>query len=213
MSQDTLFMQNENKEETEMNIYQKLSYIQNEMNVPKNLFNKFGNYPYRNAETILEAAKPICKKYKTALTVTDEVVMIGERYYVRSMATLFDWESGESITNTALAREEETKKGMDGSQITGSASSYARKYALNGLFNLDDVKDPDSKEQNEETKNKQEQDAKASESQISIIVEFCNSNAKFIDYMKSKVGDKQPKDLTLKEASELIKVINIKKNG
>lgn len=217
MSQDTLFLHNQEEkgEDKKMNIYEKLSNIQNEMNVPKNLFNKFGNYSYRNAETILESAKPICKKYKTTLTVDDEIILIGERYYVRAMAKLFDWDSGEIIANTALAREEETKKGMDGSQITGSASSYARKYALNGLFNLDDVKDADTNEQAEQLKNKQENkpEAKANESQISIIADFCNSNAKFVDYMKSKVGDRQPKDLTLKEASELIKAINTKKNG
>ncbi len=126
-----------------MELYEKLSHIQNEMNVPKNLFNKFGNYHYRNAETILETAKPICLAYQTTLTISDEIIIVGDRYYVKATAILHDWESDRKILNTALARESLDKKGMDSSQVTGSTSSYARKYALNGLFNLDDVKDAD----------------------------------------------------------------------
>lgn len=133
------------------NIYKKLTKIQNEMKVPKNLYNKFGGYNYRNAETILDVAKPLCEKYGCTLIVGDEIVQIGERYYVRATAMLFDSDSDGSIGNTAYAREEESKKGMDGSQVTGSCSSYARKYALNGLFCLDDVKDADSNELAQET--------------------------------------------------------------
>lgn len=129
-----------------LNIKQKLSGIQNEMKVPKNLFNKFGNYSYRNAETILETAKPICKKYGCTLIVQDAIENIGSRFYVKSTATLMDQDSAEYIECSAYAREEESKKGLDGSQLTGSTSSYARKYAMNGLFNLDDNKDADSDE-------------------------------------------------------------------
>lgn len=128
----------------EMNIYEKLSCIQNELDVPKNQNNSFGNYKFRSCEDIMEKAKPICKEYRTTLKVGDEIVLIGNRYYVVSTAELYDWDSDKVIINVAGAREEETKKGMDSSQITGASSSYARKYALNGLFNIDDVKDSDN---------------------------------------------------------------------
>lgn len=133
-----------------MNIFEKLSEIQNELKAPKNQYNKFGGYYFRNCEDILEAVKPICKKYKTTLLLTDEIEHIGERYYVHATATLFDceWKTPDdgmaNIRAHAFAREEESKKGMDGSQVTGASSSYARKYALNGLFNIDDTKDSDS---------------------------------------------------------------------
>lgn len=140
----------------QMNLYQKLSCIQNEMKVPKNLFNKFGNYYYRNAETILETAKPICQKYKCTLIVKDVIENVEGRFYVKAIVCLYDWESDKFIEGVAYAREDENKKGMDGSQITGSTSSYARKYALNGLFNLDDVKDADTDEYKEQQNKKKE---------------------------------------------------------
>jgi hypothetical protein len=119
-------------------IYEKLLNIQNELKAPKSQFNDFGKYKYRNAEDILESVKPLCFKYKATLTLSDEIVLIGERYYVKATATLTDNEKPElKIWTTAYAREEESKKGMDGSQVTGASSSYARKYALNGLFNID----------------------------------------------------------------------------
>ena len=115
--------------------------IQNELKAPKNQKNTFGKYMYRSAEDILEALKPLLKKYNCHLTISDEMVVLGERYYVKATATLA--KEGESISTTAYAREEENKKGMDSSQLTGSTSSYARKYALNGLFCIDDTKDSD----------------------------------------------------------------------
>jgi hypothetical protein len=115
--------------------------IQSELKAPKNQWNDFGKYNYRSAEDILEAVKPLLKEYKCHLTISDEMVVLGDRYYVKATATLA--KEGESISTTAYAREEESKKGMDSSQITGSTSSYARKYALNGLFCIDDTKDPD----------------------------------------------------------------------
>lgn len=128
----------------ELNIRQKLSAIQNELKAPKNQRNKFGKYNYRSAEDILEAVKPLCHKYKTCLILDDTLVNLGERYYIKATATLLDNESGEAIEVKGYAREEENKKGMDGSQITGASSSYSRKYALNGLFNIDDNKDSDA---------------------------------------------------------------------
>lgn len=116
--------------------------IQNELKAPKDLHNKFGNYNYRSAESILEALKPLLQKYDCLLTVSDTMIEIGGRVYVKATATII---VGEAIHFcTAYAREEETKKGMDAAQITGSASSYARKYALNGLFLIDDTKDADA---------------------------------------------------------------------
>lgn len=117
--------------------------IQSELKAPKSQFNKFGGYKYRKAEDILEAAKPLLAKQKCTLIITDDVVLIGNRIYVKATAIIKN-EKGECETSTGWAREEETKKGMDGSQITGASSSYARKYALNGLFSIDDNQDSDA---------------------------------------------------------------------
>lgn len=133
-----------------MSIYETLSHIQVELKAPKNLYNSFGKYKYRNAESILEAAKPLCAKHGCTLTVSDEVILIGSRYYIKATATVQD-KDGNAASATALAREDETKKGMDGAQITGTSSSYARKYALNGLFCIDDTKDPDTNEYHNQT--------------------------------------------------------------
>ena len=127
-----------------MNITEKLLKVQSGLKAPKNQYNKFGGYSYRSCEDILEAVKPLCAEVGAAIIVGDEIQAIGTRYYVKATAEFLDTESGESISNTAYAREEETKKGMDSSQITGSASSYARKYALNGLLCIDDTKDADT---------------------------------------------------------------------
>jgi hypothetical protein len=120
----------------------KLTIIQTELNAPKNLENKFGNYRYRSAEGILEALKPLLKTADAILTISDEIVEVGGRVYVKATATFTT--DGESIATTAFAREAESKKGMDEAQVTGACSSYARKYALNGLFCIDDTKDADA---------------------------------------------------------------------
>lgn len=145
-----------------MTIKEKLSKIQQEMKAPKNLYNSFGKYNYRNAESILEAFKPFEDKYNVLMIVYDEVVQVGDRIYIKSMAELRDCESEEVIQAQAYARESVEKKGMDDSQITGTASSYARKYALNGLFLLDDTKDADTDEyKNQEKKGQEESKAEA----------------------------------------------------
>lgn len=151
--------------EENMTLYEKLSHIQNELNAPKNLFNKFGKYYYRNAESILECAKPLCAKYRTTLLIEDCIEYIEGRFYVKATATLCDWDDIGKIKADAYARECDKKTGMDDSQLTGSCSSYARKYALNGLFNIDDVKDSDSNEQKEEIENKD----KATPKQIELL--------------------------------------------
>lgn len=128
-----------------MKIHEQLSAIQASLKAPKNRKNNFGGYSYRSAEDILEAAKPICRENGCTLTVSDDVVQVGDRYYIKSTATITNGD-GEVLFTQAFAREDESKKGMDGSQITGTASSYARKYALNGLFCIDDTKDADTEE-------------------------------------------------------------------
>ena len=125
-----------------MSILQK---IQSELNAPKSLHNKFGNFNYRSCEGILEALKPLLKEHELSVTLSDEIVAIGDRVYVKATASLLS-KSGMVASTTAYAREPLAKKGMDDSQITGTASSYARKYALNGLFAIDDTKDADSNE-------------------------------------------------------------------
>jgi hypothetical protein len=120
----------------------KLKLIQSELKAPKNQRNTFGNYNYRSAEDILEAVKPLLLKHECTMTISDTIVEVGGRVYVKATATFLDGDNRTEVC--AFAREEETKKGMDAAQITGSASSYARKYALNGLFLIDDTKDPDA---------------------------------------------------------------------
>jgi ERF family protein len=126
-----------------MSIYEKLCKIQTELKAPKGQRNNFGKYNYRSCEDILEALKPLLDKYEATINLSDNIVQVGERYYVSVVAKLTDAKTGESVMSTAFAREDESKKGMDASQLTGATSSYARKYALNGLLAIDDTKDSD----------------------------------------------------------------------
>lgn len=183
-----------------MNIYGKLQKIQGEMKAPKNLYNSFGKYKYRNAEGICEAFKPYGEKYKVALFLTDTVEEIGGRVYIRATATLIDTETTEApmlVTVSALAREAPEKKGMDDAQVTGATSSYARKYALNGLFLLDDTKDPDTeeyqgggREEHKEVKQTPEQRAEAAYPSRDEMIAVCEGYfkgeklQKLLDYYK-----------------------------
>lgn len=117
--------------------------IQSKLKAPKGQYNSFGKYKYRSCEDILEAVKPLLKENNCVLTIADDIILVGDRFYVKAIVTLKN-SSGETVTTTAFAREEESKKGMDGSQVTGASSSYARKYALNGMFCIDDTKDSDT---------------------------------------------------------------------
>lgn len=134
-------------------LQQKLIEIQSELKAPKSQFNKFGGYNYRNCEDILEAVKPLCAKHEIVPLLSDEIVMIGDRFYIKATAKVTDGK--DEIATTAFARESKEKKGMDESQITGSASSYARKYALNGLFCIDDTKDADFMDNSQSNKQQQ----------------------------------------------------------
>ena len=127
-----------------MNVYEKLMTVQTKLRAPKGQYNQFGHYSYRSCEDILEALKPLLAEVGAIVNVSDEVKLIGNRFYVEATAMFLDCETGDSVVTRASAREDETKKGMDLAQVTGSVSSYARKYALNGLFAIDDNKDPDS---------------------------------------------------------------------
>jgi hypothetical protein len=141
-----------------MSIYKKLQAIQMELKAPKNQYNEFGKFHYRSCEDILEAVKPLCQKHGAVLTISDSIMPMDGRHYVKASVCLRDIEdSSEVIFAEAYAREAEQKSGMDASQITGSASSYARKYALNGLFCIDDVKDADDPTQHSKAREKKEQ--------------------------------------------------------
>lgn len=189
-----------------MNIYEKLSNIQNELKCNKNQFNDFGKYAYRSCEDILEAVKPLLKKEKVVLTISDELQYIGNRYYIKATATLIDTESEATISNSAYAREEETKKGMDGSQITGASSSYARKYALNGLFGIDDNKDSDTT--NIQSKEEKE-DKKASPKQIELIQKYYQGEnlTKLLEVNNLE----KLEDMSINKASEILSKLFAKK--
>lgn len=139
-----------------MAVKEKLLAVQAELKAPKGQTNTFGKYKYRSCEDILESVKPLLKKYKATLVISDTLELIGERYYIKATATFMDTEDGGAIENTAYARESAEKKGMDDSQVTGATSSYARKYALNGLFLIDDTKDADTDEFRNQQKSKEE---------------------------------------------------------
>ena len=175
-----------------MGITEKLLNIQQALKAPKNQYNKFGDFNYRSCEDILEAVKPLLKENSCILIISDELVNIGARYYIKATATLRD-AGGEEISNTAYAREADAKKGMDESQITGACSSYARKYALNGLFCIDDVKDADATEN---------EPKKASSKQIDLIKKLVVNEKipKMLEYYKVKNID----DLTMEQADEII---------
>ena len=144
--------------ETKTNIYSILNEIQVTLEAPKNQFNKFGNYKYRNCEDILEALKPLLKELKSVIIISDSIEVIQDRFYVKATAKLIEIEGGTFVENIAYAREELTKKGMDGAQVTGATSSYARKYALNGLLLVDDSKDSDTMDNSKEETPKQNQE-------------------------------------------------------
>lgn len=182
----------------------KLMEIQTKIKAPKNLYNSFGKYKYRNAEGICEAVKPYLAEMQCTLTLSDEIIEVGGRIYVKATATLRDIETQESISSTAMAREAEEKKGMDESQITGTASSYARKYALNGLFLLDDTKDADSDEHHVEAeeKKKRAKEEEEHDKAVEDISKMKISKIKVDSLANKAVADNVP----LKRIIDLYKV-------
>ncbi|PBF94432.1 ERF family protein [Clostridioides difficile] len=187
----------------ETNIYIKLVNIQNTLKAPKNQYNIFGKYNYRSCEDILEGLKPILKEEKALVILDDNIVQIGNRFYVEATATLIDAETGEKISVKALAREDETKKGMDLAQITGSVSSYARKYALNGLFCIDDTKDSDATN----THGKEQKKREVSEDELNTLYFLGESIDKDKNRVDSEVYKKFSKlaiDLTKQEYEKVL---------
>ena len=181
----------------EKNVYMKLVEVQSKLKAPKSQYNNFGKYSYRNCEDILEALKPLLNEVKAIINISDDIVMLGERYYVKATAKFIDAETGEIIEASAMAREEESKKGMDSSQLTGSTSSYARKYALNGLFAIDDTKDSDTTNTHNKEQNKASNNEIISEAQVKRL--FVLAKGKDTDKVKGivdKYGFKTSKDIT-----------------
>lgn len=187
-----------------------LRNIQSELNAPKNLYNKFGNYSYRSCESILEAVKPLLTKYGAEVILTDKIELIGDRFYVKAEA-IFTCED-DTVIVTAFAREPENKKGMDESQITGTASSYARKYALNGLFLIDDNKDADTDEnrierENRNASNQKQNDPKVSSKEIGLITDF----AKEVDVAVADICERfnlsALQDMTMTQYASAIRML------
>lgn len=183
---------------SELSFYEKLVKVQQELKAPKSNFNKFGNFRYRSAEDILEAVKPLNAKYGLVLTLTDTPILIGERYYIQATAKITD--GGNAHEVTAYAREAQTKKGMDDSQITGTASSYARKYALNGLYLIDDTKDADTDEYAEQTQNDIEDQRKQQELSNQLVTLFAKASTKIGGnealYKELKLNKKKMTEIT-----------------
>ena len=181
----------------EKNVYMKLVEVQSKLKAPKSQFNKFGNYAYRNCEDILEALKPLLNEVRAIINISDDVVLVGERYYIKATVKFICAESGEVIEASAMAREEENKKGMDSSQLTGSTSSYARKYALNGLFAIDDTKVSYTTNTHNKEQNKASNGDIISEAQVKRL--FVLAKGKDTDKVKGivdKYGFKTSKDIT-----------------
>ena len=173
-----------------------LSEIQAKVKAPKGQFNSFGKYKYRSAEDILEAVKQVINPMGFYVTISDEIINIGDRYYVKATATLSNGE--ETYTTTALAREEESKKGMDGSQVTGASSSYSRKYALNGLFALDDTKDSDATNKNTNVLDKD------TLNEWQMLINDCES----IEYLVNLYSENSE---TIRKFPELLKMFEVRK--
>lgn len=190
-----------------LTVYQKLANVQKALKVPKGQFNKFGKYYYRSLEDITEAAKPLCIENGLLLTLTDELTYDENRYHLKSCARVTDTESGEKVESFGYAREAESKKGMDEAQITGSCSSYARKYACNGLFALDDVKDSDTMDNTpkEETTDNHPKEVKHAETHIKYVEAMGDTTL-----VRTQKGMKNITELTQEELELLLKMPNYK---
>lgn len=191
-------------------IYQKLNIVQSKMKAPKNLFNSFGKYKYRNAESILEAFKPYGKELGLVLMLNDSVEQIGDRVYIKATATLIDIEDNSRIDVSAYAREPMSKKGLDDSQLSGATSSYARKYCLNGLFLLDDTKDSDTDEYRNQAENQykaQNKPSKLTDVQVQSLINVVTKKGLDLDDLIAKVGLDDVSELTAETYNEIVKLI------
>lgn len=177
-------------EEKKMNVYEKLMNVQAELRAPKSNYNSFAKFNYRSLEDITEALKPILKKYNATVIMNDSVEVVNERYYMKSVATFYDCDTGDSISNSAYAREANEKKGMDESQVSGMASSYCRKYCLNGLFLLDDNKDSDTDEVAKLAEKKSNKKVDAPKEQQGITEEDKRALRDLVEGIKEKYPNK-----------------------
>ena len=176
------------------NVLSKLLKVQLELKAPKNQYNEFGHFYYRSCEDILEGTKPLCEKYNCLILLTDTIKMVGDRIYVEATATFFDIDSEECIVSVACAREEDKKDKMDRSQTTGSASSYARKYALNGLLQIDDTKDSDGLEPDKAPKQGQKTVSKPT-AQPKTQSKIPTSSTEYANQTPKKITEAQRKRL------------------
>lgn len=192
-----------------MGINEKLLNIQRDLKCKKNQYNSFGKYRYRSCEDILESVKPLLAREKCCLHITDDVHCVGDRIYIKATAEISDCESGESISNCAFAREPSVKKGQDESQITGTSSSYARKYCLNGLFLIDDTKDADTDEYRTQAENqyKAQKPQKVSDVQAKSLMNVITKKGLDADDLLSKVGADDISDLTPDKYNEIVMML------
>lgn len=190
-------------------IYQKLNIVQSKMKAPKNLFNSFGKYKYRNAESILEAFKPYGKELGLVLMLNDSVEQVGDRVYIKATATLIDIEDNSRVEASAYAREPVNKKGLDDSQLSGATSSYARKYCLNGLFLLDDTKDADTDEYRTQAENQYnaQKPQKVSDVQAKSLMNVITKKGLDADDLLSRVGADDISDLTPDKYNEIVMML------
>ena len=183
--------------------------IQTELKAPKGKYNSFGKYKYRSCEDILEAVKPVLKKHNSILTISDEMVQVGDRVYVKATAKLIAGETENDVyTVTAYAREPETKKGMDEAQITGTASSYARKYALNGLFLIDDTKDPDTDEYTAQVRTGTAAAEKIGKTKAKALEDLCSEKGVTVTKLYERYNVTKLEDLTEEQHSSAIRSLN-----
>lgn len=189
-----------------MGIHEKLINVQSELKAPKNQRNRFGGFNYRSCEDIFEAAKPILIKHGLTLTVCDEIVQLGDRFYIKATASVIDIETNERIDVAAFARESESKKGMDLAQVTGSTSSYARKYALNGLFLIDDTKDSDTTNEGDGEKVRE-----VNETKLKAMYKLANDVGLTTDETIKTIKSKykvNPEEMTMVHYNHTIKLLN-----
>ena len=199
-----------------MNVYEKLMTVQTKLKAPKGQYNSFGKYSYRSCEDILEALKPLLADVGAIVNVTDEIKLIGDRYYVEATASFIDTETGERMIAKASAREAETKKGMDDSQVTGSVSSYARKYALNGLFAIDDNKDADSTNTHGKEIKPNMTPAGVTEAQLKRLFAIGNKAGIKKDVVEGtvrKIFGCEPKDMTKEQYNNICERLEKKAGG
>ncbi len=199
-----------------MNVYEKLMTVQTKLRAPKGQYNSFGKYSYRSCEDILEALKPLLAEVGAIVNVTDEIKLIGDRYYVEATASFIDTETGERMIAKASAREAETKKGMDDSQVTGSVSSYARKYALNGLFAIDDNKDADSTNTHGKEIKPNMTPTGITEAQLKRLLAISNKagiKKEVVEGTVRKIFNCEPKDMTKEQYDNICERLEKKAGG